>query len=108
MIDFRPIPSRYFVFMDTLKISSQNVRGANNLQVRGNIRSLVSQDNISILFIQETKCSKWNARKVGSMIPMNQFIWVEAPSEGLSGGILTVWNSEKIKVAAKEIHRNWI
>ena len=94
--------------MDCLKIASWNIRGAISGVNRHHVRTNFSGENIAILCLQETKCGKWNPREVMALMPGKQVDWAEVASTGLSGGLITVWDSNLVKIDSMEVDRNWI
>ena len=93
--------------MDKLSILSWNVRGTNKGVNRLNIRTIVSECKAMVLCVQETKRAQWNERLIGSLGMRGDVEWIETPSQGLSGGLLMVWDSSIIKASAVGSNLNW-
>lgn len=69
---------------------------------------MVLESKASFVCIQETKCLQWKERKLNS-IGLGDFIgWVEVPSTGLSGGLISVWDSSVFSITRVSKARNWI
>jgi len=81
-----------------MKILSWNVRGLGGLEKRRDVRLLVGEKLPIILCIQETKlqiCDDFVSASVWGAPPHSYSFW---PSVGASGGLLTVWDSDEVKV----------
>lgn len=85
-----------------------NARGANNLVTRHHIKSINESVKAVICCIQETKCPSWEHKAVCRLGLGSNIGWVDSPSNGLSGGLLTIWNQEVFSVTNIAKDRNWI
>lgn len=77
-----------------MKILSLNVRGLRDRAKRRRLRSLLLEGKFQCCFLQETKCSDVNSTIVESVWGGSEYNWVARKAEGLSGGLLIIWNSD--------------
>lgn len=68
--------------MQDLSITSWNVRGANGVVARSNIRKLSKESKANILMLQETKCSSWSDHFMNSIWDSNLYGWQVVNSNG--------------------------
>jgi len=59
-----------------------------------------------IIFIQETKCSIQKLRQLHSKW-LSKFEYLEVKADNTAGGILTLWNPQKIDIIDAEAARNY-
>jgi exonuclease III len=81
-----------------MKIVSWNVRGFGRVDKRNEARKLVREKNPSIVCLQETKlqvCDDFLCTSVWGNTP---FGFSFRPSEGASGGLLTIWDSMEVEM----------
>lgn len=76
---------------------SWNVRGINSQVKWDNIRAKIDESSCHILCLQETKRESFDMQYLKKFCPrhLNQFAF--APSNGASGGLLTVWNGNQFR-----------
>jgi exonuclease III/regulator of replication initiation timing len=79
----------------TWKIICWNIRGINSSSKWNAIRSKIHESSCDIICIQETKRQLFNQRYIRQLCPRAFDCYEYAPSEGASGGILTIWKSSK-------------
>lgn len=94
--------------MDSTSFLSSNVRGASNITSRHNIKAITGSTKATFLCLQETKTMGWSDQNIKTLVLGNEVGWLEAPSSGLSGGILTAWNRDIINVTEEKVEPNWI
>lgn len=85
-----------------------NLRGANNTASKFLVRKLVESNKPAMLCLQETKCLTWRDNSVKALGMGSNIGWADSPSQGLSGGLLTVWNSEVFSVSEIFQSSNWL
>lgn len=61
---------------------------------RKEIRELVMKFKVEVCCIQETKLEILDARMCRSTWGNSNFDWAYKASEGMSGGMLTIWDSD--------------
>lgn len=83
--------------MNSQVFLSWNVRGASNVTSRSNIRSVVMETKDTFLCIQESKCQSWGIKTLHSLGLGEDIGWLEVPTTGVSGGILSVWNKKFLR-----------
>ncbi|MCI24695.1 cytochrome P450, partial [Trifolium medium] len=76
-------------------VSSFNVRGLGGVLKRSRIRQLVHINKIEFLAIQETKLEVISESLCYSLWGSSDCDWVFLPSEGRSGGILSIWRKSQ-------------
>lgn len=87
---------------------SWNVRGCNNITNRRNVKSHVQHSKVNFLCLQETKCNRWVEAMINSIWDANTHMWLEAPANGQSGGILTSWDTKHFQISNHTITNSWI
>ena len=81
-----------------LKILIWNVRGANNRNKRKIIESLIKDDKVDLVCLQETKIQEMSVVIVRSLSVGNFLDWVALNSNGAAGGILIFWDNRVLKL----------
>lgn len=89
-------------------ILSWNIRGLNGKIKRSMIRSLINQHTPQFFFIQETKIEVFNQRLINSFWKNSCVEWISSPSQGNSGGIISLWRTDFFKVESTLCDKNWI
>lgn len=84
------------------------MRGASNEANRLNIRLVVQESKVSFPGIQESKCKEWKEKSIFSLGMGSNVGWVEVASQGLSGGLFSLWNKAIFEVSSTEHSKNWI
>lgn len=79
--------------MQSIVISSWNVRGLGNDVAKANVRSLIKESKPLVLLIQETKCQDWSNNLLDTIWDASNHDWASVNAICLSGGLLTVWDS---------------
>lgn len=74
-----------------MKIVSLNLRGIDSIAKQKRVKKLVQKEKFDVCLFQETKRSEVDALTVARMWGGDDFEWVAQSSNGLSGGILSVW-----------------
>jgi exonuclease III len=72
-------------------VLSFNIRGLGGRMKRRRIRELVREHNVDFLAIQETKLEVVSDQICFSLWGSSNCGWAFFPSEGASGGILSIW-----------------
>ena len=67
----------------------------------------MKQASLDVIFIQETKCSIQKIRDMHSKW-LNKFEFLEVKAENTSGGILTLWNPQKIDIINVEASMDYL
>jgi exonuclease III len=81
-----------------MKILSWNVRGLGGILKRPEVRKLLSEKNPSIVCLQETKLSVIDEALCMSLWGFVSHSYFFRPSEGASGGLLTIWDTSLVEV----------
>ena len=79
------------------KILLWNVRGLNLVEKRMKIKSLLREWKVDIVFFQKTKVQNVTRELVQSLWGCVQVDWCALGSHGASGGILLMWEVEKVE-----------
>jgi len=67
----------------------------------------MKQATLDITFIQETKCYIQKLRQIHSKW-LSRFEFLEFKAKNTAGGILTLWNPQKICIIDVEASRNYL
>ncbi|WOH14898.1 hypothetical protein DCAR_0934426 [Daucus carota subsp. sativus] len=67
----------------------------------------MSDSKATILCVQETKRANWCEKSIGSLGVPGEARWIDSPSQGLSGGLLMVWDNSIIKAKESGCSQNW-
>lgn len=94
--------------MKTISLISWNVRGVCNKVSRRLVKEAILEHKTNVVYLQETKCSSWNALSIRKLCGNQDFDWVEVPAKGLSGGLLCMWNTIVYKMISVEKDDNWV
>lgn len=77
-----------------MKIMTFNIRGLGGLMKRKEIKKMIQSEKIEFVCIQETKKDVVDKKLVGSMWSHENFDWIYAGANGMSGGLPSMWNTE--------------
>lgn len=75
-----------------MNMISWNVRELGGKVKKNEVRSWISQEKPDLISLQETKMESINLRLCQRLWGNNDVEWAFKPSEGRSGGLLSVWN----------------
>lgn len=89
-------------------ILSWNIRGLGDKIKRNSIRSLINRHHPQVVFIQESKIENLTQKTINSIWKDSQVKWVSIPSQGNSGGILSLWDSSFFQMELVESDIHWI
>jgi exonuclease III len=81
-----------------MKLVSWNVRGLGGFEKRKELRSLVKEKRPLILCMQETKLQLCDTRLCSAVWDGQQANFSFRPSQGASGGLLTIWDTTEVEV----------
>lgn len=81
-----------------MKLLSWNVRGLGGFENRQEVRALVKEKALWILCLQETKLQLCDDRVCSSIWEGQSKAFSFRPSQGASGGLLTVWDVSEVEV----------
>jgi exonuclease III len=73
-------------------VSTFNARGLGGVVKRRRIRELIRNHRIEFLAIQETKLEEVSESLCFGLSGSQDCDWAHFPSEGRSGGILSIWS----------------
>jgi len=91
-----------------MKFTSWNIRGLGSKRKKIIIHSnRIKQEAPDMIFIQETKCSIQKVREIHNKW-LNRFEFLEVKADNTAGGILTLWNPQKIGIIDAEASRNYL
>ncbi|GMJ02965.1 hypothetical protein HRI_003965700 [Hibiscus trionum] len=80
-----------------------NVRGIGRAEKRRAMKRLIMSTKASLVFIQETKLESHKQWLLRNLWPCKNELLVASPAEGLSGGLVTLWDSSAFEVESKFI-----
>ena len=86
-----------------LRILIWNVRGANNRKKIKIIKSLIKDDKVDLVCLQETKIQEMSVVMVRSLGVGRFLDWVALNSNGAVGGILIFWDNRVLKLLGVEM-----
>lgn len=89
-------------------ITTFNVRGLWGSVKRKKLRELISQNNIKFLAIQETKMEEISNSFCCRIWGSDDCDWAFLPSEGNSGGILSIWRKSTSNVISKVVGEGFV
>ena len=80
-----------------MKIINWNTKGLGSRQKRRMVKDFLRLENPDVVMIQETKKMECYRRFVGSIWMVRNKEWAAFPASGASGGILIIWDSNKLR-----------
>lgn len=90
-----------------MKFTSWNIRGLGSKRKQRLLSNRMKQEASDVIFIQETKCSIQKVKEIDSKW-LNRFEFLEVKAENTTGGILTLWNPQKIDMIDAKASRDYI
>lgn len=87
---------------------SWNIRGLNNSVAKRGVKEYMSTHKVNVMCIQETKIECRENSANCNILDMDLFKWCGQDSIGLSGGLVTVWDSNLFKCVGIAQDQNWI
>eukprot|EP00253_Pinus_taeda_P027310 PITA_27310 len=90
-----------------MKCISWNIRGLGSKRKQRMLSNIMKQVESDIIFIQETKCSIQKLRQIHSKW-LDRFEYLEVKAENTAGGILILWNPQKMGIIDVEASRNYL
>lgn len=90
-----------------MKFISWNIRSLGSKRKQRLHSNRMKQVAPDIIFIQETKCSIQKLRQLHSKW-ISRFEYLEVKAEKTTGGILTLWNPQRIDIIDAEAARNYL
>ena len=90
-----------------MKFTSWNIRGLGSKRKQRLLSNRMKQEATDIIFIQETKCSIQRIKELYRKW-LNRFEFLEVKEDNSIGGILTLWNPQKIGIIDAEASRNYL
>ncbi|XP_058774728.1 uncharacterized protein LOC131649000 [Vicia villosa] len=93
-----------------MKIISYNTRGLGGVAKKKEILNMIKVQKPTFVCIQETKVEVLDRNICFSMWGSNEFDFASKPSEGRSGGIVTMWDRSKFELQNSRIlnHAIWV
>ncbi|XP_045791618.1 exodeoxyribonuclease-like [Trifolium pratense] len=85
-----------------MKIISWNIRGLGGFEKRKEVRKLVGDQKPFIRCLQETKLSHCDVFMCSTLWGSSQHAFSYRPSDGASGGLLTLWDTSEVEVWTSE------
>src|SRR4051812_38302240 len=81
-------------------VGSFNIRGGGSLIKRKKIRSLITRGRADFFLLQETKIKEVSEALVKSLWGDEDMAYSFSASEGLSGGLVSMWKTQTVSVEA--------
>lgn len=79
-------------------IVAWNARGIARPSFKANAKSIVEHHNPALLLVTEIRASDWNTETVVKSLPFDD--WDFSAPVRLSGGMLLLWDSTRVKFSA--------
>jgi exonuclease III len=77
-----------------MKIMTLNLRGWGDSAKRRRLRSLINSGAFDVCLFQETKCTSFTDTMIHGLWGHKDVGWEAKESQGLSGGLLSIWNKD--------------
>eukprot|EP00253_Pinus_taeda_P005917 PITA_05917 len=90
-----------------MKFTIWNIRGLGSKRKQRFLNNKMQQAAPDIIFVQETKCSIQKLKQIHSKW-LNRFEFLEFKARNIVGGILTLWNPQKIGIIDAQATRNYL
>jgi exonuclease III len=84
-----------------MKIVSLNMRGWGGSAKRRRLSTLIRKGAFDVCFIQETKKLSFEDHSIHILWGHKDVCWVSKEADGLSGGMLLIWNLASFKLLSK-------
>jgi exonuclease III len=81
-----------------MKIVSLNLRGWGGSAKRRRLSSLIQREVSDVCLLQETKKATFEDYSIHNLWGHHDVDWVVQESNGLSGGMIIIWNSSCFKL----------
>ncbi|XP_048493141.1 uncharacterized protein LOC104908756 [Beta vulgaris subsp. vulgaris] len=91
-----------------MSVISWNCRGIGAREKRSQFRKLTNTHKPIFLFIQESKSEIVNPKTIKTIWPEDDIEWLCSPSNGNSGGLISLWKKSGFQIESSTIQRNWI
>ena len=90
-----------------MKLTTWNIRGLVSKRKQRNCSNRMKEEKLDMVFIQGTKCSIDKIREIHSKW-LIKYEYLEVKEDKTIGGILTLWNPQKIQILDVEASRNYL
>lgn len=90
-----------------MKFTTWNIIGLGSKRKQRMLNNRMKQAALDIIFVQEKKCSIQKLRKIHSKW-LNRFEFLEVKAKNTAGGILTLWNPQKVGIIGAKASRNYL
>jgi exonuclease III len=90
-----------------MKVITWNIRGLNSPRKQKILKNKLKMEKPDICFIQETKCTTDKMVQI-SRKSWNTYNFLDIDSQNSVGGILTLWNPQKVDLISAEATRHYL
>lgn len=90
-----------------MKLTTWNIRGLGSKRKQRNLSNTMKEEKPDMVFILETKCSIDKIREIHSKCII-KYEYLELKADNTTGGILTLWNPQKLGILNAEASRNYL
>ena len=90
-----------------MKLTSWNIRGLGSKRKQNNLNTRMKEETPDMIFIQETKCLVEKIREIHNKC-MTRYEYLEVKANKTAGGILILWNPQKLGILDAEASRNYL
>lgn len=80
---------------------SWNMRGSGDKGKEMLLRRKIRKERLLVVAIQETKSQMVTDKQIKHLWGNRQCEWTAIPTQGRSGGTLTIWDTKKVKLVSK-------
>lgn len=81
-----------------MQVGSFNIRGLGGRVKQRKVKNLIVTEKIDFMMIQETKMAGIEESFYNKLWGSSEFQWSSLDSNGAPGGLLNLWNKEKLKM----------
>ncbi|XP_010670101.2 uncharacterized protein LOC104887202 [Beta vulgaris subsp. vulgaris] len=89
-------------------VLSWNIRGLGASIKRSSLRKLIHTHDPDLTLIQESKLKSINPKTIKSLWKDDSFEWFSCPSQGSSGGLISIWKNSFFSFVSVNCDKNWI
>lgn len=93
--------------IESISILNWNIRGMNNRISRRLLRNMIHTEKPIIIFLQEIKCQTLTDSFKDSIWDSTHE-WSTSDAQGLSGGLITSWDTTLLTKVEGQSNHNWI
>ncbi|GMJ04427.1 hypothetical protein HRI_004111900 [Hibiscus trionum] len=89
------------------RIVPWNIRGLGRKEKVRAVRNMVREKKPQVVFIQETKMGEISRQILRCMGCDKGFEYINAPAEGASGGVLSLWDTSRFEMIESRAYKRF-